>query len=605
MMGFSRAFVKNGGTGHANLQETDGIMPSPELPQTDVASAREQFLWETLEQLLTDSRDGDGPDWAEVATRFPDDVVELRELWATAMLAEDFGQLQHSAESETHSVQMFGREFDSDNGPQRKPGVVGDYELLEEIGRGGMGVVFKARQKSLGRIVALKMILRGELASTEDLARFRAEAEAAARLDHPHIVPVYEVGEWNGQPFFSMKYVEGETLSQRLTDGPLTTQETIELLLPVADAIRHAHEHRLMHRDLKPSNILIDRDGRPYVTDFGLARRFANVPTAAADLGEGGHQSLTRSGAILGTPAYMAPEQASSRRHEFGAATDIYSLGALLYAMLTGRAPFLAPSPVDVVFMVLEQDPLPPRILNRSVDADLEMVALKCLQKPIDLRYESATNLICDLEAIQKGEPPSVRSSHFSQVLSRAFRETHHAGILENWGLLWMWHSLVLLGICVLTNALQLAGVSSRLPYMGLWIVGLGMWAMIFWGLRHRSGPVTFVERQIAHIWAGGIGASTFLFAVEAALELPVLRLSPVLPLLGGTAFMAKAGILSGRFYVQSMILYISAGLMAALSTWSMRHQVPDLSISFYGLVNAGCFFVPGLKYYRQRRQGS
>jgi serine/threonine-protein kinase len=442
------------------------------------------------------------------------------------------------------------------------------------------------------------MILRGDLASVGDVDRFRAEAEAAARLNHPHIVSVYEVGEQNGQPYFSMKYVEGTTLAKRLADGPLPSQEAAEMLIPVCRAIAEAHRHGLLHRDLKPANILIDSEGWSYVSDFGLAKRILTESSTQKDASLAG---LTQSGAILGTPGYMAPEQAAGRRGKVSIATDIYSLGALLYAMLTGRAPFQAASPVDTVFMVLEQDPLPPRLLNRKADPNLEMIALKCLQKPAALRYPNADALADDLQAYLNNEPISARSSRFSQVISRTFRETHHAAVLENWGLLWMWHSLVLLMLCLVTNWFQWENVTSRWPYMGMWIVGLGVWAAIFWNLRNRSGPVTFVERQIAHVWAGSMIASSLLYGVEWLLDLPVLMLSPVLALISGSVFLVKAGILTGVFYIQAGLLFLTGIAMALLPAAGL----PEVGSSLFGVVSAGCFFFPGLKYYRQRVRGT
>ncbi len=360
-------------------------------------------------------------------------------------------------------------------------------------------------------------------------------------------------------------------------------------------AIAEAHRQGLLHRDLKPSNILIDRTGHPFVSDFGLAKR---VTADKSDEDEQTRSLLTHSGAIVGTPGYMAPEQAAGNRGEVGRATDVYGLGALLYATLTGRAPFQSASPVDTVLQVLEQDPLPPRLLNPGVDADLEMIALRCLQKPAELRYATADELADDLERFLANEPIAARSSRFDQVLTRAFRETHHAVVLENWGVLWMWHSLVLIVLCVVTNAFQWEGITARLPYVGLWTIGLGVWAVIFWNLRRRSGPITFVERQIAHIWAGSMICSTLLFGIEALLDLPVLTLSPVLGLVSGMVFLVKAGILSGAFYIQAAALFATAGAMAL---WS-RTGLPPLGISLFGIVSAACFFVPGLKYYRQQR---
>jgi serine/threonine-protein kinase len=559
---------------------------------------RDALLIRILDELTAQARAGKSPDFDAIACEHPDLINELRELWATAMVADDLASVSRALEAVAGATQ---NEIQSANfdGRQR----VGDYEILEEIGRGGMGVVFKAHQAALDRIVALKMVLRGELASAADRTRFRAEAESAARLNHPHIVPVYEVGEFQGQPYFSMQLVEGTTLARRIAEGPLGAREAARLLLPICRAIAEAHRNGVLHRDLKPSNILMDRSGRPYVSDFGLAKRIAvDADSALLDDGTASFftQSgaiLTQSGAIVGTPGYMAPEQAAGNRGEVGPATDVYGLGALLYATLTGRAPFQSASPVDTVLQVLEQDPLPPRLLNPQADDDLEMIALKCLQKPAELRYGSAGELADDLEAFLANEPISARSTRLRQVLSRAFRETHHAGLLENWGMLWMWHSLVLLALCVITNAFQWNDVASRLPYVALWTMGLGIWASIFWDLRRRSGPITFVERQIAHVWAGSVVVSTLLFAIEALLRLPVLTLSPVLGLVSGMVFLVKAGILSGAFYIQAAVLFATAGLMAV---WP-RTGWPNVSISIFGIVSAACFFVPGLKYYRQR----
>jgi serine/threonine protein kinase len=554
------------------------------------ASDRDAMILRMLDEVTSEARGGKTPDFEALARRHPDLVDEVRMLWATAMVAEDFASVSQVLDSVERAA----------SAPSRPPTFeprqrVGDYEILEEIGRGGMGVVFRARQISLGRIVALKMILRGELASAADLTRFRGEAESAARLHHPHVTAVYEIGDHEGQPFFSMQFVEGTTLARRVAEGPLPAREAASLLLPVCRAIAEAHRQGLLHRDLKPSNILIDRTGHPFVSDFGLAKR---VTADKADEDEQTRSLLTHSGAIVGTPGYMAPEQAAGNRGEVGRATDVYGLGALLYATLTGRAPFQSASPVDTVLQVLEQDPLPPRLLNPGVDADLEMIALRCLQKPAELRYATADELADDLERFLANEPIAARSSRFDQVLTRAFRETHHAVVLENWGVLWMWHSLVLIVLCVVTNAFQWEGITARLPYVGLWTIGLGVWAVIFWNLRRRSGPITFVERQIAHIWAGSVICSTLLFGIEALLDLPVLTLSPVLGLVSGMVFLVKAGILSGAFYIQAAALFATAGAMAL---WS-RTGLPPLGISLFGIVSAACFFVPGLKYYRQQR---
>jgi hypothetical protein len=244
----------------------------------------------------------------------------------------------------------------------------------------------------------------------------------------------------------------------------------------------------------------------------------------------------------------------------------------------------------------LEQEPVPPRVLNPKADPELEMIALKCLQKPNDLRYSTAAALADDLEAYLADEPISARQGLFNKIISRAFRETHHAAVLENWGLLWMWHSLALLITCLLTSFLQWRETTSPWPYLALWTGGLGTWAGIFWTLRRRAGPVTFVERQIAHVWASSMISIIGLFIVEIILGLPVLTLSPVLALTSGMIFVIKAGMLSGEFYFQAAALFVTAIGMAVLE----RYQIP-LSVTLFGVVSAACFFVPGWKYYRQR----
>jgi tRNA A-37 threonylcarbamoyl transferase component Bud32 len=270
---------------------------------------------------------------------------------------------------------------------------IGDYELLDEIARGGMGVVYKARQVSLNRIVALKMILTGRLASPADVQRFRTEAEAAANLEHPNIVPIYEVGEWEGQQYFSMGYVEGGSLADRIATGPFTPNEAAQLLKPLAEAVQFAHDRGVIHRDLKPSNVLIDGAGRPKLTDFGLAKRVQKT------------DGPTMTGDILGTPAYMPPEQAGGPPALVGPLADVYSLGALLYACLTGRPPFQCSNTLDTLMSVLTDDPTRPSKLNTKVPHDLETICLKCLDKRPERRYGSARELADELGRFLAGEP--------------------------------------------------------------------------------------------------------------------------------------------------------------------------------------------------------
>lgn len=273
----------------------------------------------------------------------------------------------------------------------------GEYELLAEIARGGMGVVYKARQTRLNRTVAIKMILSGQFAGRDDVRRFLAEAEAAAGLDHPGIVPVYESGLIEGQHFFSMGFVDGQSLAARLAEGPLPPRRAAELLAQVVDAVAYAHGQGVIHRDLKPSNILIAQDGHPRVSDFGLAK------TATGESG------LTRSGDVIGTPGYMPPEQAAGRLADIGPASDVYALGAVLYAMLTVRPPFQAANSLDTLSQVLEREPLAPRQLNPAVPRDLETIVLTCLQKDPRRRYATADALAAELRRFLRGEPIHAR----------------------------------------------------------------------------------------------------------------------------------------------------------------------------------------------------
>ena len=280
-------------------------------------------------------------------------------------------------------------------------GELGDYELLEEVGRGGQGVVFRARQKSLNRTVALKVISLGQWASKAHLKRFRLEAEAAASLEHPGIVPIHEVGERDGSCYFSMKFVEGGQLDEVARREPMPIRRAVELIAKVARTVHYAHEHGILHRDIKPGNILLDAKGEPHLTDFGLARLVES------------ESSVTHTLDVLGTPSYMAPEQAVGNNAAVSSVTDVYGLGAVLYQLLTGQPPFAGGATYETIKLLLDTEPRQPRLLNPKIDRDLSTICLKCLEKDPKRRYSSALALAEDLERWLKHEPIS-GAAHWS-----------------------------------------------------------------------------------------------------------------------------------------------------------------------------------------------
>jgi TolB-like protein/predicted Ser/Thr protein kinase/Flp pilus assembly protein TadD len=300
--------------------------------------------------------------------------------------ADDSGDVDKPARATTRSERL-----------AKILGELGDYELLEEVGRGGQGVVFRARQKSLNRIVALKVISLGQWASQAHVKRFRREAEAAASLDHPCIVPIYEVGERDGSCYFSMKFIEGGQLDEVVKRAPMSIRQAAELIAKVARTVHYAHEHGILHRDIKPGNILLDGKSEPQLTDFGLARLVEAEST------------VTRTMEVLGTPSYMAPEQAVGSNSVVSSVTDVYGLGAVFYQLLTGQPPFAGGATYETIKLLLDTEPKQPRLLNPKIDRDLSTICLKCLEKDPKRRYSSALALAEDLERWLKHEPIHAR----------------------------------------------------------------------------------------------------------------------------------------------------------------------------------------------------
>ena len=411
---------------------------------TDAESALELIYTEfvTREQL------GEPSPAAEFFARFPQWRESLGRLIEVHELV---GDTQPSLAAATNTPFP----FDSNGGPV--DGVargrrLGQYELLEEIDHGGMGVVFAARQLGLDRIVAIKMLRAGDFAGPHELARFRTEAEAAARLQHPNIVQIFEVGQHDGRPFLSLEFVDGGSLDKKLAGKPLPARDAAGLLETLARAMHYAHERGVVHRDLKPSNVLLQKNSEgPKISDFGLAKRL----TAAVS----GH---TQAGAILGTPSYMAPEQAGGRTEQVGPAADVYALGAILYEALTGRPPFQAATLLDTLEQVRTQEPVPPTRLQSKLPRDLETICLKCLEKDPRRRYASADALADDLRRFLADEP----------ILARA------VGPVER---TWRWcHRKPLV-----------AGLVAALV-----LVFLGGFAGVFWQWRRAEGQTLLTQRQ-------------------------------------------------------------------------------------------------------------
>ena len=357
---------------------------------------------------------------AEYAQRFPahreslESLVKENPRWGLELNPPDLGETlgtnsppEFTSSANWQSVETVaavGKSTDPANPPSSR---FGDYELIEKIGQGGMGVIYRARQQKLNRIVAVKMIRAGKLAAPADIQRFQSEAEAIGRLEHPQIVPIYEVDQVEGIHFFSMAFVDGEDLAQKLRQGPLPQRQAAQLVCEIALAIHYAHQQGIIHRDLKPANILLTRDGQIRVTDFGLAKL------------QDAEHGQTVTGDVVGTPGYMSPEQAAGQRASVGTASDIYSLGAILYSLLTGRPPFHAATMVDTLLQVINDSPVSPRQVNPALDRDLETICLKCLEKTASRRYPTAQDLSDELQRFIDGHPIEARPVG---VLSRVWR---------------------------------------------------------------------------------------------------------------------------------------------------------------------------------------
>ncbi len=431
------------------------------------------------------------------------------------------------------------------------------YVIEGELGRGGMGVVYKARQVSLNRLVALKMILSGNQASTDDLARFLTEAEAVARLQHPHIVQIYEIGKHQDRPYFSLEFCSGGSLADRLRTTPLAPSEAVQLVALLARAVQAAHDRGIIHRDLKPANVLLTADGQPKLTDFGLAKKLD------ADRGQ------TRTGSILGTPSYMAPEQASGQTRLIGPASDVYALGAILYECLTGRPPFKAANPVDTIFQVLECKPAPPTLLNPKVPRDLETICLKCLEKDPRHRYASATALANDLERFGRGEAISARSYNMLDLIARSLEHSGYVVQFSSWGAT----LLVFAGLVAVCQGISAGLIFANVPHREGWLTlvhGLqfALMALVFWWNRPAGLlPTNTAERQLMTLWVGYVAACIMNGLVNRLLATPEhphdpTTLYPRFAILAGLAFLVLGSSYWGICYAFGLAFFLIAVLM-------------------------------------------
>ena len=437
----------------------------------------------------------------------------------------------------------------------------GDYLLVCELGRGGMGVVFKAFEPNLGRHVALKMILSGTLSGEDELTRFRYEASSAARLHHPNIVKVHRVGVHEGRHYFAMDYIEGPSLSQRLAKGPLPSREAARYLVTIARAIEHAHSQGILHRDLKPANILIGQDDQPQVTDFGLAKQLAT------DSGQ------TRTGTLLGTPSYMAPEQAAGTKL-LTPATDVYGLGALLYELLTGRPPFRGDTTLDTILQVLEQDPTPPRSLEHRIDRDLETICLKCLAKNPRDRYPSAEALAVDLSRYLEGESIHARTLNLVDYLGRTLERSHFDVEFGRYGNVVLWFAAIV-GTMHLIKHFAMVHRASHL----LWVLlhGIQFSLMLIVLYRYRKAglmPTSTAERLLWSVWVGYVITCSLtgavvqhLFGWEVAYD---GKLYPFFCVITGFAFFVIGSSYWGMCYAVAIVFWAASGLLLLEPTWGV-----------------------------------
>jgi eukaryotic-like serine/threonine-protein kinase len=429
----------------------------------------------------------------------------------------------------------------------------GAYEVIEELGRGAMGVVYKARHTTLNRLVAMKMILVGDRASVEQKTRFLAEARAVAHFQHPNIVQVHDFGEHDQRPYMALEFMEGGSLASRLKGGALPDREAAQIIEQLARAVEHAHANGIVHRDLKPANVLLTKDGTPKIADFGLARFL------------GADHTQTASGAVLGTASYMAPEQAAGRVKEIGPLADVYALGAVLYELLTSRPPFRGATWLETLLMVQEEPPDRPSLYNPHVSRSLQAICLRCLAKDPHDRYPSGAALADDLDRFLNGQPVRADGGATSRWVQTMLRETRYTEVMTRWGSVTMGIAVLHFFVSLGKSILLWHGVTDYAPFFALWTGSSLAAVLLVWACRLRCGPpLSHVERQLAQILAIFL-AGFFLTAWQYyRTGGPVAGLLPILMLEVAVAFGSIATILGGSYYVMAAA-YLATAILEAV----------------------------------------